>query len=640
MKKLRLFSLCLFITAIVPTYGYAAGAADNNTYSSMKAALTVLSLIFGALVLASALFTVFRYRKRPVHISVILLAAIYSATVIVGGCTVFSAIRLRQAEGLLMNSTPVPSDKETSTVTEESTPDEPGDDTPTPTEPTITFSPLSTDLTNPENWQIQWEIISQGSVIDSYTRDEPIHFGKGSEYTSLEGIITFRGNNYRSGATYGTADVTKETLSIDWRTGTGALNGWSGSGWTGQPLIVRWDDTSKAIMNLYDSKKQKEGLTEIIYATLDGNIYFCDLDDGTYTRDPINIGMNFKGAGALDPRGYPLLYVGSGDYIGGSSPKMYIISLIDGTILYQKSGNDAFSHRNWCAFDSSPLVDAETDTLIWPGESGVLYTIRLNTQFDSDAGTISIQPEEIVKTSYATNRSNASTYWHGYEASAVIVEGYLYISENGGMFYCIDLNTMDLVWAQDTKDDSNSTPVFEWGEDDTGYIYTAPSLHWTAMQNKGTISIYKLNAKTGEIIWEVPYNCYTISGVSGGVQATPLLGKPGTDLEGLIVYSVARTPNYYNGVVVALDTETGDVVWEYDLNNYAWSSPVAIYTDSEKAYVIIGDSAGYLHLLDSATGACLYTISLGSNIEASPAVFENTIVVGTRGQLICGIKIE
>lgn len=640
MKKLRYLSLFLLITAVMPTYVYAADKIDSNAYSSMKAALTALSVIFGILMLASAVFTVFRFQKNRIHIPVSLMAAIYITTVIVGGCTIFSAVRLHKTERLLMNSESVSTEDSNQTETDSSTTESTETTTPPPTEPPVIFSPLATDRTNPDNWGIQWEIISKGTVVDSYERENPIHFGDGIDYSSLEGIITFRGDNYRSGATYGTAAVNKETLSLDWRTGTASLNGWTGSGWTGQPLIVRWDDKTKSIMNLYDSKKHKDNLTEIIYATLDGNIYFCDLDDGSYTRDPIYIGMNFKGAGALDPRGYPLLYVGSGDYIGGSSPRMYIISLIDGKILYQKSGNDAFSHRSWCAFDSSPLVDAETDTLIWPGESGVLYTIHLNTQFDSDAGTISIQPEEIVKTRYATNRSNAGTYWHGYEASAVIVERYLYISENGGMFYCIDLNTMSLVWAQDTQDDSNSTPVFEWGEDGTGYIYTAPSLHWTARQDKGNISIYKLNAQTGEIIWEVPYDCYTVSGVSGGVQATPLLGKPGTDLEGLIVYTVARTPNYYNGVVVALDTQTGEVVWKYDLNNYAWSSPTAIYTDNDKAYVIIGDSAGYLHLLDGATGNHLYALSLGSNIEASPAVFENMIVVGTRGQLICGIKIE
>ena len=48
---------------------------------------------------------------------------------------------------------------------------------------------------------------------------------------------------------------------------------------------------------------------------------------------------------------------------------------------------------------------------------------------------------------------------------------------------------------------------------------------------------------------------------------------------------------------------------------------------------------GNLFLIDGATGALLDRVNLGSNVEASPAVFENTIVVGTRGQKIFGIEI-
>jgi len=334
------------------------------------------------------------------------------------------------------------------------------------------------------------------------------------------------------------------------------------------------------------------------------------------------------------------MYVGSGDYMNSKVPRMYIISLIDGSILYEKSGNDGYSKRpDWTAFDSSPLVDAETDTLIWPGENGILYTMKLNTQYDKAAGTLSIQPAEFVKTRYYTDRSNGGTYWIGYEPSCVIVDRYLYISENGGMFFCVDLDTMQLIWAQDTRDDSNSTPVFEWNGTDGGYIYTAPSLHWTAKDGTGYICIYKLDAKTGEIVWEQKFNCGTVDGVSGGVQSSPVLGKPGTELEGLIIYTIARPPNMWDGKLVAFDTETGEIVWEKAMDNYAWSSPVAVYGKDGTAYIIACDSVGKMMMFDSK-GTLLTTISLGSNIEASPAVFNDMLVVGTRGCSIFGIKIK
>ncbi len=623
-------------------------ATLSGSYLQMKPALYLLVVILAVLFIGSISFTLIsaqiKTSKNKRRSQRTVLRLMYITTVLVFILTALCYLRFRSVKQQLMDAgntkpsqtTTTDGSSDTTADTQDSTQDTTEDTTPPP-EPT--FTPEKMDYSDPDKWGINWEIITSGAIVDSYEREEAISFGKPEDYFALPGIATFRGNNFRNSAVYGTATVTDETLNKLWTRNVGSLNGWPGCGWTGQPLMVQWDAETKAIMNMYPSKQSKEDLVEVIYATLDGFIYFYDLEDGSYTRDPINVGMNFKGAGALDPRGYPIMYVGSGDYINGKVPRMYIISLVDGSILYERSGSDAFTSRSWAAFDSSPLVDAETDTLIWPGESGILYTYKLNTAYDKAAGTLTIDPEEIVKTYYTAERSNDSTYWIGYEPSAVIVDRYLYISENGGLFFCIDLDTMELIWAQDTRDDSNSTPVFEWNGLDGGYIYTAPSLHWTSNGGQGYICIYKLDAKTGKIIWEQKFDCHTVSGVSGGVQSSPLLGKPGTELEGLIIYTIARTPNEWDGKLVAFDTETGEIVWEKPMDYYSWSSPVAVYNEDGKAYIIVCDSVGKMAMLDK-DGNTLYTLELDSNIEASPAIFENTLVVGTRGGAVYGIEIK
>lgn len=511
---------------------------------------------------------------------------------------------------------------------------------------TISIHAEMAEHSDPANWGIRWEIFENGQIAHRYQRQETISFGYPEDYFALPGVAAFRGNNFRDNAAYGTADITEQKISLSWTADSTELPGgrWRGSGWTGQPLVVKWDNATKNIMNLYQNKKDKDGLVEVIYATLDGHIYFLDLEDGTPTRDAINVGMCFKGSGSLDPRGYPLMYVGSGDDDGTRRPRMYVISLIDGRILYEYGHQESLSYRkdndNWCAFDSSPLVDAETDTLIWPGESGVLYTIKLNTNYDKAAGTLSISPDQPVCTRYLSDRSSGENYWVGYEASVNIVDHYLYVSENGGLFYCVDLNTMELVWAQDTKDDSNSSPVFQLVSEDEAYIYTAPSLHWTQDANaQGSISIYKINALTGEIVWQKPYSVYTVSGVSGGVQSTALLGREGTDLEGLVIYTVARTPRKDSGVMVALDTKTGDVVWSMDMTAYTWSSPVALYTKDNKGYIVVCDSAGQAMLL-GADGKLCSKVGLGGLVEASPVAYENMLVVGTKDEKICGLRVD
>ena len=516
------------------------------------------------------------------------------------------------------------------------------------TAPPVRFYAEKTEKSDPDNWSIRWEIFKNGSLAHSYNRETPIYFSDPEDYFALPGIATFRGNNYRDSASYGTAQVTEKTLTSAWYVNSTKLPGgiWEGSGWTGQPLIVQWDAETRNLMNLYPEKKAKENLVEVIYATLDGHIYFLDLDDGTKTRDPIYLGMAFKGSGSLDPRGYPLLYVGSGDVNNeGKRPRMFIISLLDGSTLYEYGHEETLAYRkdneSWCAFDSAPLVDAETDTLIWPGENGVLYTMKLNTTYTKTApAALTIAPSQPVITRYLTGRTGSETYWSGYEASACIVDDLLYVSENGGMFYCVDLNTMELVWAQDTKDDSNSSPVFERISDTEGYLYTAPSLHWTQNENaQGTVSIYKINAATGEIVWEKPYTVSTVDGISGGVQSTPLLGKKGTTLEGLVIYSISRTPGKENGLLVALNTQTGEEVWRKEMPYYAWSSPVAVYDSKGTGYIVLCDSGSDVSLFDS-NGQVLSTLDLPGLIEASPAVFGNILVVGTRGEKICGVRIN
>ncbi len=509
------------------------------------------------------------------------------------------------------------------------------------------FHPAMTTLSDPKNWSVRWEIFDGGTITHAYDRSEPITFGAPESYFALPGVPTFRGDNYRSGSAYGLASVKEETLTSVWTQKSKDLPGgiWEGSGWTGQPLVVQWDAQTRNAMNLYDSKKV-DGLVEVIYATLDGHIYFLDLRDGSYTRDPINVGMCFKGSGALDPRGYPLLYVGSGDEnIQGQRPRMFIISLIDGSILYEYGHEEDLSYRrdndNWCAFDSSPLVDAETDTLIWPGENGCLYTIKLNTNYSAAAGTLAINPDKPVLTRYLTGRTSGETYWSGYEASACIVEKYLYVSENGGLFYCVDLNTMELVWAQDTEDDSNSSPIFQRISDTEGYLYTAPSLHWTQDSNaNGTVKIYKLDAVTGEIVWTKPYDVTTVDGISGGVQSTGLLGKVNSNLDGMVFYTIARTPSKDKGLLVALDTETGEEIWRMNMNYYTWSSPVGVYNAKGEGYLVVCDTAGQCMLIDGTDGKVLSTVKLGGLVEATPVVYENMLVVGTRGKQICGVRID
>lgn len=521
--------------------------------------------------------------------------------------------------------------------------------TPTPTpEPTPTpvglpdFKPHSVDGTEPERLISSTAIMVDGEVVEEYESDYEINFDLPERYTELEGIVTFRGDNFRSGAAYGTASVSSKTLTKAWSKSTSGLSDsdgiyWSGSGWTGQPLIVKWPEaTRKNISAMYDWAREKEGLVEVIYATLDGHVYFYELTSGEYTRDPLNLGFNYKGAGALDPRGYPILYVGSGvDSVNGRS-RVKVVNLIDNSVMFEFGHNETFANRGWHMFDSSPLVSAETDQLIYPGENGILYIIHLNTKYNEQTGELSVDPDNIVKWKYNGVRSG-SRYWLGVESSAAIINNYIFLADNGGNLMCLDLNTLKLVWVQDVLDDTNCSPVVDV-EDGHPYIYISTSFHygWRSYST-AEIPIFKIDAETGEIVWRTDYTCYTVQDLSGGVQGTIAVGK--NKLSDMIFVPVARTPGASSGTLAALKKDTGEVIWEKETSMYSWSSPVDFYDADGNGYLLYCNSGFNMFLIDGKTGEQLDYMNLGGNIEASPAMYGNYAVVGTRAMRIYCIQV-
>lgn len=507
----------------------------------------------------------------------------------------------------------------------------------------FSFEPHAVDSTEPSRLIKSTQIKVEGQTlanVSDYEAKEEISFGTGGEYTEVDGIITFRGNNFRDSASYGTARLTEKKFREAWTKSTSALVApdgefWSGNGWTGQPLIVTWSKETRQNMYMESWAQEEDQLTEVIYASLDGNIYFLDLKTGKETRPAMNLGYTFKGAGALDPRGYPIMYVGSGYDSKLGRSHAFIINLLDCSVMYTFGQQDPFSLRgNLSFFDSSPLVDAETDQLIYPGENGILYIIKLNTKYNEKKGTLSISPDEPVRWHYSGNRS----WYLGMEDSALIWKGYIFFTTNDGYLFCLNLNTLETVWVQDVLDDTNCTPVLEL-EDGHPYIYTSTSFHlgWRS-STTAEIPVWKIDAETGEIIWSTSYQCRSVKGNSGGVQGTLAIGK--NDLKDLIFVPVAKTPTVSSGKIVALNKETGEEEWVLEDSAYSWSSPVTVYDKKGKGYVITCDSIGDMYLLDGKTGDVLDKMNLGSNVEASPAVYKNTLVVGTRGQKIYGVTLE
>lgn len=533
--------------------------------------------------------------------------------------------------------------------------------TPTPKPTLSSEADVSvSDSAKPGNLGISNEVMENGRARTSYLRSPVLSFGADYTYAAVDGILTFGGNHYRNSFSCGVTTVTQMRLRRHWEYTVGSLGSWSGTGWTGQPLIVHWADDVRPLLGISETYKTKADFTEVIYPAMDGNIYFFELTTGTKTRDPINVGCVIKGTAALDPSGAPLLIVGQGIETTSSSGKntsyVYAIDLIKNEVVWQFGGLDYFAYRTWQAYDSSPLFCG--DTLIIGGENGVLYTVKLNTVLDKEAGTLTLNPDGLVKMSYkgsGYNKSDgAGARWYGIESSVAAWRNYLYFTDNGGRLFCVNVNTMDVVFAVDVGEEADATVVIE--EDaaaGTIWLYTASQVRnadSTLGANLGYSRHMKINGLTGEVAWDNRQMASTGDANNpGGTCATPHVGSG--NISNLVIYAMncavlsctsagetagegtgTNAAAVTGGKIIAYDRGSGEVRWTVETDADYWSSPVVVYTSTQKGYLIMCDREGTVTMYDAVTSSKLTAVDLGSRIDSTPAVYGDYLIVGTRGK--------
>jgi outer membrane protein assembly factor BamB len=99
--------------------------------------------------------------------------------------------------------------------------------------------------------------------------------------------------------------------------------------------------------------------------------------------------------------------------------------------------------------------------------------------------------------------------------------------------------------------------------------------------------------------------------------ATPALGDG-------VLYAATHP-----GQLIAVDTETGEIVWEETLGWHSWSSPVVV-GDQLLAANCFGELRAY-SLTDPRQPRPLWTMKMSEScIESTPAVWKGAIYVGSR----------
>ena len=581
-------------------------------------------------------------------------------------------------------TTPAPSDipgEQTTPVPEEQPTEEPEDGepgvlytpeptpTPAPTEVIVTPTPPLEAAAAPE---ANPDLITQTTVYTSMTKKEKdynraakelIHMPAADEYTKQKlGVMTFRGDNFRRNAAAGALSAAPLKLSVLWQTEAGSARGESqtyyGYQWTGQPVIARWSTEVRTKSNITEAKIDKSSLKEVIIAGVDGSIRFLDLEDGKITRNSIKLGYAMKGTPSLHPRGYPFMSVGQfarkmknkRGQIGLRQYNLYSqkeLKLIDGLDgKYHRPLNDVGS------FETSALIDRESDTLIAIGTNGMLYLESLGSNFDYNLGVMTVSPSVVAMNSRAKGqKSNALV---AVESSPAAYDKYVFYADMGGVLRCVDTNKLTPVWAVNTGDSVMAAIAMDLTENRELNLYTANMLN-NRKRGNGNVQIRRYDALSGREAW-----CTDIGVFKGkkdkakdnvGAKASPVIGQNG--LSNYVYFTVtglseegvdklnlqAETP----AALIALNKEDGKVAWAYGLGSRSESSPIALYDNQGNGWIIQCEQSGMIHLLDGLTGNEVANLQVEGEIEASPAAYNNVVVIGTTGKgkaFVYGIEVK
>jgi outer membrane protein assembly factor BamB len=189
------------------------------------------------------------------------------------------------------------------------------------------------------------------------------------------------------------------------------------------------------------------------------------------------------------------------------------------------------------------------------------------------------------------------------------------VGANDGIFHAYSTDTGEELWARD----------FEPGEEfdpSTADIKTTAAIS----ASRGLIvfgtwdsNVYALQIETGDTVWQFD--------VGGKV-----MGSVAIDDENGRVYIPALSPS---SGVYALDLDTGEEVWKFDAGSSVLSSPAI---SGDRSRVVFGSHSGHLFAVEAETGAEVWRFETDGAITASPALVGDMIYIAAKEGALYGLR--
>ncbi|MCL6500924.1 MAG: hypothetical protein K6T16_02740 [Candidatus Pacearchaeota archaeon] len=318
---------------------------------------------------------------------------------------------------------------------------------------------------------------------------------------------TFLGNNQRN--FYGRAPP--KTLQLLWKTWLGGgetkvgkkISKWYGTGWTGQPLLIRTSGNNKNKDNEY----------HLIVGSFDYNLKKIDAQTGAIISEYRFDGI-IKGTATLNHR----LYLNSK---GTLEEKVLILQGSRAGLKKSLYGQTVESFRAiefetfkelWRLniektesysrdVDASPLV---LDSLAFvAAENGILYVLNLNSR-----------TTDIIKKIKLYDKKDAIKHKGNLvvEASPVLMQDHIYIAAGSGHVYGINLKNLELEWDFYIGSDLNGTPVAT-----SDSCLLVPVEKQYIRDKGGIIKLVPRKKPEESVVWYFPTGNKKISNWEGGV---------------------------------------------------------------------------------------------------------------------------
>lgn len=265
------------------------------------------------------------------------------------------------------------------------------------------------------------------------------------------------------------------------------------------------------------------------------------------------------------PSSWPGITVDGDTVYVAYNPHVYALRLDNGREIWRFPNEP----DNSLTIFAAPVM-TEDGQLLAGGYNHIFYSL------DPDTGQENWRNEDM------------DNLWIG---SPLVTEEGIYAPNGNHTLYALDFDG-DIIWEYESGEPLWATPVTD-GE----------TLYLAAMDH----NLYALPFGGGDPRWLVPLNGAMVNG--------PVLSPDGV----LYVGS-------FGNEVVAVDSQTGKLLWEVPTEDWVWASP-----SLGEDVVYVADISGMLYALDATSGDEIWSLDAGSNITGSPLVHGDTIYIATEG---------